>query len=264
MCSLGHRVLGRRHGKHGKGCFAVFWMSFGCLQVTAVLGSLGFPQPLKPPYSVFRAMGSSFDLSHLGVQLTEPVVSRGCWCGQWKELESGIIYVITNSISREPFSTKSRPVVAVINPAYGSRRDFQIEPADGSRCAQLLCLSGHVSTRAHDLVDDSTPGTLVWYNHATGQLRTWQCSWQGWHPTLVQLTGEVEDHVLRLVMRKLTGDMISMVTMPLSTSWKEARNLMVPGLRQLLSKKLVFVSPLGTVLTPLQNEQPLCELLGCD
>ncbi|CAE7600379.1 nipblb [Symbiodinium sp. CCMP2456] len=146
------------------------------------------------------------------------------------------------------------------------RRDFEIEPAVGSQGPQLFCLSGHVSargTRAHDLVDDSTPGTLVWYNRATGQLRTWIFLWQGWHPTLVQLMGEVEDDVLRLIMRKLTGEMISTVAMPFSTSWQEARNLMVPGLRQLLSKKLVFVSPLGQVLTPLQNQQPLSELLGC-
>ena len=73
---------------------------------------------------------------------------------------------------------------------------------------------------------------------------------------------EVEDTVLRLVLRKLTGEMISKVAVQPGTSWKDARKLMVPGLRPLLSKRLGFVSPLGEVLTTAHDQRSLSEILG--
>ena len=120
-------VLGRRHGKQGKGGVG---MSVGCLQVTVMLDSLRFPRPLHFPESEFRAMGSSFELSHL----LSRSFSKGCWCGPWKELESSIFYHLTSGVSQE-FSTKSRPAVVVNNPAEGDRRGFEVEPAVGSQAA---------------------------------------------------------------------------------------------------------------------------------
>mmetsp|Transcript_8045 Transcript_8045/g.19187 ORF Transcript_8045/g.19187 Transcript_8045/m.19187 type:complete len:184 (+) Transcript_8045:100-651(+) len=161
--------------------------------------------------------------------------------GNWKELESSSIYKVTSADWDNPYL---RNLTVVNNPAKDDRRDFEIQMGDHGRL--ILCPMYHkdiaIGTESnYDLYADySIPGRIVWYSPTTGRIRTWQFMLQMWNTTLVQLMGEVEGDVLRLCMRKLTGELISNVTMQKSTCWKEARKLMIPGLRPLLSKKTGF------------------------
>ena len=188
----------------------------------------------------------------------------GCFLhGRWKDLESSNIYIVTNPDSDNPYI---RLLTIVNNPAKDDRRDFEIRRA-GNGSTQMIPMM-HKDTlgkeTTYDLyIDHSIPGRIIWYSPTTGRRRTWQFMLQAWNTTLVQLTGEVDGEVLRLAMWKLTGEEISKVSMHRRTSWRDARRLMVPGLRPLLSKKLAFVSPLGEVLATPHNERPLGELLGC-
>ncbi|CAE7239537.1 nipblb [Symbiodinium natans] len=183
--------------------------------------------------------------------------------GRWKDLESSNIYVVTNPDSDNPYV---QLLTVVNNPAKDDRRDFEIRPGEngGTQMIPMMHKDTLGMETIYDLyIDYSVPGRIIWYSPTTGRRRTWQFMLQVWNTTLVQLMGEVEGDVLRLIMRKLTGEEISRLLLHRSMSWKDARKLMVPGLRPLLSKKLAFVSPPGEVLTPAQNERPLSELLGC-
>ncbi|CAE7503414.1 nipblb [Symbiodinium necroappetens] len=187
-----------------------------------------------------------------------------CLYGPWKELESSNIYNVTSADWDNPYL---RNLTVVNNPAKDDRRDFEIQMGDHGRL--ILCPMYHkdiaIGTESNYnlYADYSIPGRIVWHSPTTGRIRTWQSTLHIWNTTLVQLMGEVEGDVLRLCMRKLTGELISNVTMQRSTRWKEARKLMIPGLRPLLSKKLAFVSSPGEVLTPAHDEKTLSELLGC-
>ncbi|CAE7251237.1 nipblb [Symbiodinium natans] len=188
----------------------------------------------------------------------------GCFLhGRWKDLESSNIYIVTNPDSDNPYI---KLLTIVNNPAKDDRRDFEIRRVSNGSVQMVPMM--HKDTlgkeTTYDLyIDQSVPGRIIWYSPTTGRQRTWQFMLQEWNTTLVQLTGEVEGDVLQLAMWKLTGEEISKVFMHRNTSWRDARRLMVPGLRPLLSKKLAFVSPLGEVLAPTHNERPLSELLGC-
>ena len=177
--------------------------------------------------------------------------------GRWKELETGDAYIVTGQLP---------DLTVVTNPAKDDRRDYEIRQGpDG--IVQLMPVY-HKEYREGDTISDlfidhSIPGRIIWYSRINGRQKTWQLTMQAWNTTVVQLMCEVEDTVLRLVMRKLTGHLIAKVAVQSGTSWRDARKSMVPGLRQLLSKKLAFVSPQGEVLTQAHDERPLSDILGC-
>ncbi|CAE7743813.1 unnamed protein product, partial [Symbiodinium pilosum] len=74
----------------------------------------------------------------------------------------------------------------------------------------------------YDLLPQLTdlPARMVWYCARTSERRTWDPRVQLWSSTLVQLMCEVEDDDFRVVMRKLTGELICKVAMDPATSWK--------------------------------------------
>ncbi|CAE7252915.1 unnamed protein product [Symbiodinium sp. CCMP2456] len=106
-------------------------------------------------------------------------------------------------------------------------------------------------------MDNRLPTHIVWHSEGRHR-RTWDKRVQLWSSLLVQLMCEFEGDSFQLVLRKLTGEVISKVAMDPATSWEEARMLMTPGLKDLLKKgrKLAFVSPLGDVLTRSDDERP--------
>mmetsp|Transcript_52425 Transcript_52425/g.123149 ORF Transcript_52425/g.123149 Transcript_52425/m.123149 type:complete len:204 (+) Transcript_52425:80-691(+) len=180
--------------------------------------------------------------------------------GRWKELETGNIYIVTT-----PEDPLLNFMMVVNNPAKNDRREFEIQsgPAGQFQLLPLHLKDVTVTDTLSDcFLDTTVPGRIFWHSYTTGKRKTWQYMLQVWNTTLVQLMYEVEDTVLRLVLRKLTGEMISKVAVQPGTSWKDARKLMVPGLRPLLSKRLGFVSPLGEVLTTAHDQRSLSEILG--
>ncbi|CAE7265845.1 unnamed protein product [Symbiodinium natans] len=182
--------------------------------------------------------------------------------GEWKELETSNIYTVT-----APDDPLLSFLTVVNNPAKGDRREYEVKSGPEGQI-QLQPLF-HKDTTGTDTLSDlfldySVPGRIIWYSYTTGKHKTWQYMLQVWNTTVVQLTPEAEDAAFRLVMRKLTGDLIAKVTVEPGTNWRDARKLMVPGLRPLLSKKLAFVSPLGEVLTQAHDQRPLSDILGCE
>ena len=181
--------------------------------------------------------------------------------GRWKELETSNIYIVTT-----PEEPMLHFLTVVNNPAKDDRRDFEINlGSEGG--IQLIPLS-HKDTTGTDtpstlFLDTTVPGRLIWYSYTTGKHKTWQNMLQVWNTTIVQVMCEAEETTLRLVLRKLTGEIIAKVRVQPGASWRDARKLMVPGLRPLLSKKLAFVSPLGEVLTRAHDERLLADILGC-
>ncbi|CAE7424887.1 unnamed protein product [Symbiodinium microadriaticum] len=184
--------------------------------------------------------------------------------GRWKELETGNIYIVTT-----PEDPVLHFLTVVNNPMKDDRREFEIQRGPEGRIQLLPLYLKDITTEPDTLsdlfLDPTVPGRIVWYSYTTGKRKTWQYMLQVWNTTLVQLMyEEEEDTVLRLVLRKLTGETISKVAVQPGTSWRDARKLMVPGLRPLLSKRLAFVSPLGEVLTTAHDEKRLSEILGLE
>eukprot|EP00439_Symbiodinium_sp_Y106_P012837 s2348_g1.t2 len=182
----------------------------------------------------------------------------------WKELETGNIYIVTT-----PEDPVLHFLTVVNNPMKDDRREFEIQRGPEGRIQLLPLYLKDITTEPDTLsdlfLDPTVPGRIVWYSYTTGKRKTWQYMLQVWNTTLVQLMyEEEEDTVLRLVLRKLTGETISKVAVQPGASWRDARKLMVPGLRPLLSKRLAFVSPLGEVLTTAHDEKRLSEILGLE
>ncbi|OLP91548.1 hypothetical protein AK812_SmicGene26738 [Symbiodinium microadriaticum] len=193
------------------------------------------------------------------LKIAEPLLKS-----TWKELETGNIYIVTT-----PEDPVLHFLTVVNNPMKDDRREFEIQRGPEGRIQLLPLYLKDITTEPDTLsdlfLDPTVPGRIVWYSYTTGKRKTWQYMLQVWNTTLVQLMyEEEEDTVLRLVLRKLTGETISKVAVQPGTSWRDARKLMVPGLRPLLSKRLAFVSPLGEVLTTAHDEKRLSEILGLE
>ncbi|CAE7265926.1 unnamed protein product [Symbiodinium natans] len=180
--------------------------------------------------------------------------------GLWLELETRAVYNVTASEKPNHWS------VTLVDFPTSNQCIFEIR--DGGKGKQLFPMGQLKSMQPYRLSQGlgSRPTRIVWCSDTPTRQRqrTWDKRVQLWSSTLVQLTYEFENSVFQLVLRKLTGEVISTVAMDLDTSWVEARVLMIPGLKDLLSKarKLAFVSPKGDVLTRSDDRRPIGDIVG--
>ncbi|CAE6915084.1 unnamed protein product [Symbiodinium sp. CCMP2592] len=177
--------------------------------------------------------------------------------GLWRELETAAVYNVTASEVPNCWS------VTLLDFPATNLRMFEIrETGQGKLLFDVFCPEEEEPYRL--VMDNRLPTRIVWHCEGRNR-RTWDKRVQLWSSLLVQLMCEFEGGSFQLVLRKLTGEVISKVAMDPATSWEEARMLMTPGLRDLLKKgrKLAFVSPLGDVLTRCDDERPIGAIVGC-
>eukprot|EP00930_Biecheleria_cincta_P050854 TRINITY_DN36028_c0_g1_i1.p1 TRINITY_DN36028_c0_g1~~TRINITY_DN36028_c0_g1_i1.p1 ORF type:complete len:266 (+),score=36.07 TRINITY_DN36028_c0_g1_i1:26-799(+) len=188
--------------------------------------------------------------------------------GTWRCAETRAIYNVYEATSRyrNILGPKTKYVVFSDSASTSPEEFFQVVCTSGR--VKLRLLRGPMQLDHCYELDrvNSTETTLIWIGVTAERVMTWRAfNRQVWKTLIIQLSSEAEADGTRLKCSKITGEMISscFIPCPSTTSWLQARLLMTPGLRPLLSKsRLAFVSPDGANLTRADDDRCIDDIFS--